>query len=193
MAKKSSIVKNQRRRQTVAKYAQRRAALLSEARDLSLPMRQRFEAPAKAGPAAPRRQPQPHPQPGRRHRTAPRLYPPLRAFPHLIPGDGPGGPAARRPQGQPVTPRALCVGKIRSSAPMPVNDPVSDMLTRIRNAIQARHQSVLIPQSKSRRPSPTSSSPRATSGIGSRPAARSSPPCGFSWPTGRASRTPSGA
>ncbi len=31
---------------------------------------------------------------------------------------------------------------------MPVNDPVSDMLTRIRNAIQARHQSVLIPQSK---------------------------------------------
>ncbi len=47
MAKKSSIVKNQRRRQTVAKYAQRRAALLSEARDLSLPMRQRFEARQK--------------------------------------------------------------------------------------------------------------------------------------------------
>lgn len=31
---------------------------------------------------------------------------------------------------------------------MPVNDPVADMLTRIRNAIQARHQTVLVPQSK---------------------------------------------
>ena len=31
---------------------------------------------------------------------------------------------------------------------MPINDPVADMLTRIRNAIQAKHQSVLIPQSK---------------------------------------------
>ena len=31
---------------------------------------------------------------------------------------------------------------------MPVNDPVADMLTRIRNAIHARHQSVLVPQSK---------------------------------------------
>ncbi len=44
MAKKSSIVKNERRRSTVAKYAEQRAALLAEARDLSLPMRQRFEA-----------------------------------------------------------------------------------------------------------------------------------------------------
>ena len=31
---------------------------------------------------------------------------------------------------------------------MPVTDPVADMLTRIRNAIQARHDSVLIPHSK---------------------------------------------
>ena len=31
---------------------------------------------------------------------------------------------------------------------MPVTDPIADMLTRIRNAIQARHDSVLIPQSK---------------------------------------------
>ena len=31
---------------------------------------------------------------------------------------------------------------------MPVNDPVADMLTRIRNAIQARHDSVLVPHSK---------------------------------------------
>ena len=31
---------------------------------------------------------------------------------------------------------------------MPVTDPVADMLTRIRNAIQARHDSVLVPHSK---------------------------------------------
>ena len=31
---------------------------------------------------------------------------------------------------------------------MPVTDPVADMLTRIRNAIQMRHESVLMPSSK---------------------------------------------
>jgi small subunit ribosomal protein S8 len=31
---------------------------------------------------------------------------------------------------------------------MPVIDPVADMLTRIRNALQARHESVLVPHSK---------------------------------------------
>ena len=31
---------------------------------------------------------------------------------------------------------------------MPINDPVADMLTRIRNAIHARHRTVLVPQSK---------------------------------------------
>ncbi len=31
---------------------------------------------------------------------------------------------------------------------MPVTDPVADMLTRIRNAIHARHDSVLVPHSK---------------------------------------------
>jgi small subunit ribosomal protein S8 len=31
---------------------------------------------------------------------------------------------------------------------MPVNDPVADMLTRIRNAIQVHHDSVLVPHSK---------------------------------------------
>ena len=31
---------------------------------------------------------------------------------------------------------------------MPVTDPVADMLTRIRNAIQVRHDSVLVPNSK---------------------------------------------
>ena len=31
---------------------------------------------------------------------------------------------------------------------MPVTDPVADMLTRIRNAIQVHHESVLLPNSK---------------------------------------------
>jgi len=31
---------------------------------------------------------------------------------------------------------------------MPVTDPVADMLTRIRNGIQARHDSVMVPHSK---------------------------------------------
>lgn len=31
---------------------------------------------------------------------------------------------------------------------MPVNDPVADMLTRIRNGVQMRHDTVLVPHSK---------------------------------------------
>ena len=31
---------------------------------------------------------------------------------------------------------------------MPVTDPVGDMLTRIRNAVQVRHESVLVPNSR---------------------------------------------
>ena len=31
---------------------------------------------------------------------------------------------------------------------MPVTDPIADMLTRIRNSIQARHDSVMMPHSK---------------------------------------------
>ena len=31
---------------------------------------------------------------------------------------------------------------------MPVSDPISDMLTRVRNALMARHESVLVPASK---------------------------------------------
>ena len=34
---------------------------------------------------------------------------------------------------------------------MPVTDPISDMLTRVRNAIQVRHDSVLVPASKTKR------------------------------------------
>lgn len=34
---------------------------------------------------------------------------------------------------------------------MPVTDPISDMLTRVRNAIQVHHESVLVPASKTKR------------------------------------------
>ncbi len=34
---------------------------------------------------------------------------------------------------------------------MPVTDPISDMLTRIRNAVMSHHDSVLIPHSKMKR------------------------------------------
>ena len=34
---------------------------------------------------------------------------------------------------------------------MPVTDPISDMLTRMRNAIMVRHESVLVPASKTKR------------------------------------------
>lgn len=47
MAKKSAIAKNERRKRTVAKYAQQRAELLVQARDLSRPLRERFEARQK--------------------------------------------------------------------------------------------------------------------------------------------------
>ena len=33
---------------------------------------------------------------------------------------------------------------------MPVTDPIADMLTRIRNAIQVRHESVMMPHSKTK-------------------------------------------
>ncbi len=34
---------------------------------------------------------------------------------------------------------------------MPLTDPIADMLTRVRNAIQVRHDDVLVPASKSKR------------------------------------------
>jgi small subunit ribosomal protein S8 len=33
---------------------------------------------------------------------------------------------------------------------MPVTDPIADMLTRIRNAVQVRHESVMMPHSKTK-------------------------------------------
>jgi len=56
---------------------------------------------------------------------------------------------------QHASPQVLCSSKIRAKqtgdegeARMNLTDPVADMLTRIRNAISARHQKVDIPASK---------------------------------------------
>ena len=46
---------------------------------------------------------------------------------------------------------------------MTMTDPIADMLTRLRNANQAYHDSVSMPYSKLKRASPRSSSRRATS------------------------------
>ena len=45
-------------------------------------------------------------------------------------------------------PRRVIVPKARPSRGVTVNDPVADMLTRIRNATGARHESVMIPSSR---------------------------------------------
>src|SRR5262249_57946416 len=73
--------------------------------------------------------------------------------PNVAPGDGPGasgrngGPRTNNEEpgraGQSGS-RAKDEGR----ADMPVNDPVGDMLTRIRNASRARHDRVVIPTSK---------------------------------------------
>ena len=47
MAKKSAIEKNEKRRKLVAKYAGKRAALRTMAKDMSLPPEERFKARLK--------------------------------------------------------------------------------------------------------------------------------------------------
>src|SRR5260221_6196712 len=64
----------------------------------------------------------------------------------------PAQPAPRfeRPEGatEAARPRRVIVPKARPSRGVTVNDPVADMLTRIRNATTARHENVMIPSSR---------------------------------------------
>src|SRR5258708_10124407 len=54
-----------------------------------------------------------------------------------------------RPEGaEAPRPRRVIVPKARPSRGVTVNDPVADMLTRIRNATTARHENVMIPSSR---------------------------------------------
>jgi small subunit ribosomal protein S8 len=61
-------------------------------------------------------------------------------------------PPAPRPErvegGEAPRPRRTIVPKARRPRGVNVNDPVGDMLTRIRNAAGARHETVMIPSSR---------------------------------------------
>ena len=74
---------------------------------------------------------------------------------------------------------------------MPINDPVADMLTRIRNAIHSRHNTVLVPQSKVK--VAIADILKAQGYItGIWRATASFRRCGCIWPTGTTTGTPSG-
>ena len=60
----------------------------------------------------------------------------------------PAAPRAERAEGDAPRPRRVIVPKARRPRGVAVNDPVGDMLTRIRNASGARHETVMIPSSR---------------------------------------------
>lgn len=60
----------------------------------------------------------------------------------------PQPPRPERADGEAPRPRRTIVPKARRPRGVTVNDPVGDMLTRIRNAAGARHDTVMIPSSR---------------------------------------------
>src|SRR5258708_8129276 len=60
----------------------------------------------------------------------------------------PQAPRPERTEGEAPRPRRTIVPKARRPLGVAVNDPVGDMLTRIRNAAGARHDTVMIPSSR---------------------------------------------
>src|SRR2546430_7628577 len=60
----------------------------------------------------------------------------------------PQAPRPERAEGEAPRPRRVIVPKARRPRGVAVNDPIGDMLTRIRNASGARHESVMIPSSR---------------------------------------------
>src|SRR5260221_7846437 len=60
----------------------------------------------------------------------------------------PQTPRPDRTEGEAPRPRRTIVPKARRPRGVAVNDPVGDMLTRIRNAAGARHDTVMIPSSR---------------------------------------------
>ncbi len=60
----------------------------------------------------------------------------------------PQAPRPERTEGEAPRPRRTIVPKARRPRGVAVNDPVGDMLTRIRNAAGARHDTVMIPSSR---------------------------------------------
>ena len=62
----------------------------------------------------------------------------------------PQAPRPERAEGEAPRPRRVIVPKARSPRGVAVNDPVADMLTRIRNASGARHETVSVPTSRTK-------------------------------------------
>ena len=59
-------------------------------------------------------------------------------------------PRPERGEGEAPRPRRVIVPKARGPRGVTVNDPVGDMLTRVRNAAGARHESVTMPTSRTK-------------------------------------------
>ena len=74
-------------------------------------------------------------------RTPARLSAQVQAVPDLFPEAGAGGGSPRRDQGELVSEEA-------GGQRMTTTDPIADMLTRIRNGLQARHPKVDVPASR---------------------------------------------
>ena len=70
--------------------------------------------------------------------TSPRVYSQVRPVPNLLPRAGAQGAASGRDQGE----------LVGGDEHLNTTDPIADMLTRVRNAIQARHAAVDMPFSK---------------------------------------------
>ncbi len=122
MAKKSKMVANERRRQTVARYAERRAAL-KEAIRTAATAEERDIAVRALKPAAPRRQPGAGPQPRPDRRTPPRSRRQGRTLPYPAARAGPPRTPSRHHQVLLVTsstssrPRARTASHARRSNP----------------------------------------------------------------------------
>ena len=88
-------------------------------------------------------------------REAQGIHPALWPLSHLLQGAGSHGDASRSAQGKLVRAgRALLSGpssrRDSEGTNMPVSDPIADMLTRIRNAVHVRHDTVTVPASNTK-------------------------------------------
>ena len=77
--------------------------MLAQARDLSKPMRERFEARQKLAMLPPDANPNRIRNQGRRDRTTTRIHQALRPFPYFIPRDGARRAVAGCPESESVT------------------------------------------------------------------------------------------
>jgi small subunit ribosomal protein S8 len=126
MAKKSAVNRNEMVKRLVKQYAAKRLALTEIANDEARPLEERFEARLK------------HPQSMRSHWPAARLLSQAEDV-----ADRAARPGFARPDPWPR--QVKLVG-----GQMAVNDPIGDMIARIRNAAMRGRGKVLTPASKLR-------------------------------------------